>query len=84
MLVAAVGVRLFTVSEGNDTLNLEAEWWLAGTARKPRIKPPIPSNYCGIADHEMGQHLHLCTSSSSEDSPSSLKAYCLPLYNDHR
>jgi two-component system, NarL family, nitrate/nitrite sensor histidine kinase NarX len=83
MLVAAVGVRLFTVSEGNDTLNLEAEWWLAGTARKPRIKPPIPSNYCGIADHEMRQHLHLCASSSNHPH-SSLKAYCLPLYNDHR
>jgi signal transduction histidine kinase len=84
MLTAAVGVRLFTVSEDNHTLNLEAEWWLAGTARKPRLQPPIPLDYCGIAGHKTGQHLHLCASSGSEDFRPSLKVYCLPLYTDHR
>lgn len=79
----AMGVRLFSVSEENNALNLEADWWLVEPLGRPALQSPTPLGCCGVVHHTLEQHPHLFLSGNYQ-SPSSLREYCLVLFKDHR
>ena len=78
-----VGVNLYSFSENNNVLNMEADWWLAKPKQISEQITTIPFDFCGVNNHTQRQHLHPFLVSKYTFKPS-LKEYCLPLFNNNR
>ena len=79
---SAAGVCLYLLSEENNALHMEADWWLEKPPRRPVLQNPLPLDCCGVANHVLEPHLHPCLSHNGHSSPLS-SGYCLPLVKDH-